>query len=112
MGDRFPARLPVARRAGGRRQRPAEPRGRRGREPGTVRPGAARAAAAQVHVHLRYRGRRARGDRAPRTIPSPPRPQTVMPKPAPRGSPTHITRDRDPRGDGWIAPLWWTDGVG
>jgi hypothetical protein len=32
--------------------------------------------------------------------------------PAPSGSPTHVTRDRDPRGDGWVAPLWWTDGVG
>ena len=48
---------------------PAEPRGRCGRPPGTVRPGAARAAAAQVHVHLRHRGRRARGDRSPRAVP-------------------------------------------
>lgn len=32
--------------------------------------------------------------------------------PAPSGSPTHVTRDRDPRGDGWVAPLWWIDGVG
>jgi hypothetical protein len=25
---------------------------------------------------------------------------------------TTATRDRDPRGDGWVAPLWWADGVG
>jgi hypothetical protein len=31
--------------------------GRCGRQPGTVRAGTAHAAAAQVHVHLRYRGR-------------------------------------------------------
>ena len=59
VGDGFPARLRLARRAGGRREGPAAPRGRRGRQPGTVRAGAARAAAAQVHVHLRHRGRRA-----------------------------------------------------
>ena len=45
------------------------PRGRRGRQPGNVRAGAARAAAAQVDVHLRNRGRRARGDRSPRPVP-------------------------------------------
>jgi len=28
------------------------------------------------------------------------------------GVTTHVTRDRDPRGDRWVAPLWWTDGVG
>ena len=38
-------------------------------------------------------------------------PQTSV-NPAPSGSPAHVTRDRDPRGDGWVAPLWWTDGVG
>ncbi len=56
--------VPVARREG-----PAAPRGRRGRQPGTVRARAARAAAAQVHVHLRHRGRRACGDRSPRPVP-------------------------------------------
>ena len=40
-----------------------------GRQPGAVRAGAPRAAAAQVHVHLRHRGRRTRGDRPPRTVP-------------------------------------------
>jgi hypothetical protein len=29
-----------------------------------------------------------------------------------RATPTHVTRDRNPRGDGWVARLWWTDGVG
>ena len=69
VGDRVPARLRVARRARGRREGPAAPRGRRGRQPGTLRAGAARAAAAQVDVHFRYRGRRARGDRSPRAVP-------------------------------------------
>lgn len=32
----------------------------------------------------------------------PPQPSV---NPAPSGSPTHVTRDRDPRGDGWVAPL-------
>ena len=32
--------------------------------------------------------------------------------PAPSGSLTAATRDRDPRGDGWVAPLSWTDGLG
>jgi hypothetical protein len=31
---------------------------------------------------------------------------------APSGSPTQVTRDRYPRGDGWVAPLWRTDDVG
>ena len=37
---------------------PVAPRRWNGRQPGTVRAGATGAAAAQVHVHLRYRGRR------------------------------------------------------
>lgn len=24
----------------------------------------------------------------------------------------YSARERDPRGDGWVVPLWWTDGVG
>ena len=36
----------------------------------------------------------------------------VVPEPGPGGSPTHVTRDRDPRSHDWVAPLWWTDGVG
>ena len=37
---------------------------------------------------------------------------SALGEPSPEGSPTHVTRDRDTRGDGWVAPLWWTDGVG
>ena len=47
----------VARRAGRRREGPAPPRRRCRRQPGPVRPGLARPAAAQVHVHPRHRGR-------------------------------------------------------
>ena len=32
--------------------------------------------------------------------------------PARVGHQPHVTRDRDPGGDGWVTPLWWTDGVG
>ena len=63
LGDRLPAGLRVARRAGPRREGPPPPRRRRRRQPGPVRAGPAGAAAAQVHVHPRHRGRRARGDR-------------------------------------------------
>ena len=64
LGDRLPARLPVARRARGRRQGPPAARGRNGdRQPGAVRAGPARAAPPPVHVHLRHRGRRPCGDR-------------------------------------------------
>lgn len=30
----------------------------------------------------------------------------------PSGSPTQVSRDRDPRREGWLAPLGWTDGIG
>ena len=49
----------VARRASRRREGPAPSRRRCRRQPGPVRPGPARTAATQVHVHPRHRGRRA-----------------------------------------------------
>jgi hypothetical protein len=40
----------------------------------------------------------------------------VLPQPSVKPGPEQVTdrdtRDRGPRGDGWVAPLWWTDGVG
>ena len=72
VGDRLPARLRLARRARGRREGPPAPRGRRGRQPRAVRARPAGAAAAQVHLHPRHRGRRPRGDRSPRAGTSPP----------------------------------------
>ena len=65
----LPARLRMAGRAGGRREGPVAARGRRGRRARAVRARPARAAPPQVNVHLRHRGRRARGDRAPRRAP-------------------------------------------
>src|SRR5215468_2921689 len=59
----------MARRAGGEREGSPAPRGRCGWHPGTVRTGPARAAAPQIHVHLRNRGRRARGDWTSRAVP-------------------------------------------
>ena len=65
VGDGFPPRLPVARRARARSEGPAAPRGWRGRRAGAVRAGASRATQAQVHFYPRDRGRRSRGRRSP-----------------------------------------------
>ena len=69
VGHRLAARLRLARRARRRREGPASPRRRHGRQPGDVRPRAAGPEAAQVHLHPRHRRRRPRGGRTPQRLP-------------------------------------------
>ena len=71
LGHGVRARLPVARRARPRREGPPRARRRRRRQPGPLRARVTCAAAAQIHVHPRHRGRCARGDRSPQRVSGP-----------------------------------------
>ena len=79
VGHRLSSRLRLARRAGARSQGLPTARRRRGGLAGPLRPGASVPAPAQVELHSRRRGRRARSRRAPRTRGYPRRAERLRP---------------------------------